>query len=242
MSTRKPTIVVADDDPRQLRLVQRTLELEGFRVLTASDGSTALKMTEAEEPDLLVLDVMMPGLDGFELCRRVREFSSAGIIVLTAARLAEEDKVSGLNWGADDYVTKPYGSRELVARVKAVLRRTRQEARQATPTVVACGELKVDFAQHLAYLGGRPLNLTPIEYRILSFLARNVGRVVTQQDLLTRVWGPEYKDESHLLRVNIARLRQKVEPTPSRPRYILTRPGIGYALAAPEAGPQPGTP
>lgn len=231
MSVKKQTVLVADDDPRLLRLVQRTLEIEGFRVLTAGDGMTALKLVESEEPDLLVLDIMMPGLNGFELCRRVREFSAAPIIMLTAAKITEEDKVHGLDAGADDYMTKPFGNKELLARVKAVLRRTKQYGPQPLEPVFGSGELIVDFVQHLASVAGQTLNLTPIEYRILSFLARNAGRVVTQQDLLTNVWGPEYRDESHLLRVNIARLRQKVEPIPNQPRYILTRPGIGYTLA-----------
>jgi DNA-binding response OmpR family regulator len=155
--------------------------------------------------------------------------------MLTAAKISEEDKANGLNWGADDYITKPFGNRELLARVKAVLRRTKQEEREKSQPVFTCGALTIDFAQHQAQLSGRALNLTPIEYRILAFLAQNAGRVVTQQDLLTKVWGPEYKDESHLLRVNIARLRQKVEPNPSTPRYVLTRPGIGYHLAKPES-------
>lgn len=229
MSVKKHMILVADDDPRLLRLVQRNLELAGFRVKTASDGEAALKLTEAEEPDLLVLDIMMPGMDGHELCRRVREFSVAPIIMLTA-KDAEEDKVQGLDSGADDYLTKPFSSSELLARVRAVLRRAKEYAAEPPQPSFSCGPLAVDFVQHEAKLGGQTLKLTPTEYRILSFLAKNAGRVITQQDLLSKVWGPEYKDEAHLLRVNIARLRQKVEEDPGKPRFILTRPGIGYTL------------
>ncbi|MBI4491883.1 MAG: response regulator transcription factor [Chloroflexi bacterium] len=234
MSPKKYTILVADDDPHLLRLVRRNLELASFRVCTASDGDSALKVAEAENPDLLVLDIMMPSLDGYEVCRRVREFSVAPIIMLTA-KDAEEDKVLGLDVGADDYLTKPFSSPELLARVRAALRRAKQYTGESPQPIFTCAELTVDFAQHLATLDGRSINLTPTEYRILSFLARNAGRVVTQQDLLSKVWGPEYKDEAHLLRVNIARLRRKVEPDPHEPRFILTRSGIGYTLVKAES-------
>jgi DNA-binding response OmpR family regulator len=230
MNAKKNTVLVADDDPRLLRLVQRNLELSGYRVLTAGDGSAALKMAEAEKPDVLVLDIMMPGVDGLEVCRRVREFSTAPIIMLTA-RDGEDDKVQGLDTGADDYLTKPFSSPELVARVRAQLRRAKDYTREDAQPSFTTGDLTVDFAQHQASIDGKPVNLTPTEYRILAYLARNAGRVVTQPDLLSKVWGPEYKDEAHLLRVNIARLRQKIESDPGHPRYILTRPGIGYTLA-----------
>ncbi len=230
MNTKKNTILVADDDPRLLRLVQRNLELSGYRVLTAVDGEVALKMAEAEKPDVLVLDIMMPVVDGLEVCRRVREFSTAPIIMLTA-KGEEDDKVQGLDSGADDYLTKPFSSPELVARVRAQLRRSKDYTREDAQPSFTSGSLTVDFAQHQASIDGKPVNLTPTEYRILAYLARNAGRVVTQPDLLSKVWGPEYKDEAHLLRVNIARLRQKVESDPSHPRYIVTRPGIGYTLA-----------
>ena len=230
MNTKKNTILVADDDPRLLRLVQRNLELSGYRVLTAVDGEVALKMAEAEKPDVLVLDIMMPVVDGLEVCRRVREFSTAPIIKLTA-KGEEDDKVQGLDSGADDYLTKPFSSPELVARVRAQLRRSKDYTREDAQPSFTSGSLTVDFAQHQASIDGKPVNLTPTEYRILAYLARNAGRVVTQPDLLSKVWGPEYKDEAHLLRVNIARLRQKVESDPSHPRYIVTRPGIGYTLA-----------
>jgi DNA-binding response OmpR family regulator len=230
MSTNKHLILVAEDNPKQLKLVYFNLEREGYRVVTASDGVNALKLAEAQKPDLLVLDIMMPGLDGIEVCRRVREFSTAPIILLTA-KDAEEDKVLGLDSGADDYVTKPYLPRELLARINAQLRRSKDYTREDAQPSFTTGTLTVDFAQHQASIEGRPVNLTPTEYRILAYLARNAGRVVTQPDLLSKVWGPEYKDEAHLLRVNIARLRQKVESDPGHPRYILTRPGIGYTLA-----------
>ncbi|MFN8523807.1 MAG: response regulator transcription factor [Chloroflexota bacterium] len=228
-SSKKTSVLVADDDPRLLRLVQRNLEINGYRVITAMDGQAALRMAEAEELDLLLLDIMMPGMDGRDVCRRVREFSTVPIIILTA-REAEEDKVSGLDAGADDYLTKPFGSMELLARVRAALRRSQFSTADHGQPTFQTGELEVDFAQQVARLRGEQVSLTPTEFRLVSMLARNAGRVVTQADLLTKVWGNEYRQESHLLRVNIARLRGKIEPEPGSPRFIATRPGIGYTL------------
>lgn len=232
-ATKKTTVLVADDDPRLLKLVQRNLELENYRVVAVSDGPSVLRQAESEEPDLFVLDIMMPGMDGREVCKRLREFSIAPILMLTA-KDAEEDKVAGLDAGADDYMTKPFGAPELLARVKALVRRAKSYTKEAATPVFTTGNLSVDFNQHQALMNGHPVNLTPTEYRILAYLARNAGRVVTQDDLLTKVWGPAYRDEAHLLRVNIARLRQKVETDPGRPKFILTRPGIGYTLAKQE--------
>jgi DNA-binding response OmpR family regulator len=234
MITKKQTVLVADDDPRLLKLIQRNLEIANYRVVTVSDGPSVLKQAEAEEPDLYVLDIMMPGLDGREVTRRLREFSIAPVLMLTA-KDTEDDKVAGLEAGADDYLTKPFGAPELIARVKALMRRAKQYTKEATTPSFTTGELTVDFSQHQALREGQPINLTPTEYRILAHLARNAGRVVTQDDLLTKVWGPAYRDEAHLLRVNIARLRQKVEPEPSNPKYVITRPGIGYSLTKIEA-------
>jgi two-component system, OmpR family, KDP operon response regulator KdpE len=228
-ASKRASVLVADDDPRLLKLVQFNLEKDGYRVLTARDGPNALRMAEGEELDLLLLDIMMPGMDGRDVCRRVREFSTVPIIMLTA-REAEEDKVSGLDAGADDYLTKPFGANELMARVRAALRRAHLANGENGQPLFQTGDLEVDFAQQVARIRGEQVNLTPTEFRIISFLARNAGRVVTQADLLTKVWGPEYKDEAHLLRVNIARLRGKIEPDPGHPRFIITRPGIGYSL------------
>ena len=228
----RSTILVAEDDARMLRLVQRNLELEGYRVVTATDGQAALALAEAEACALLVLDVMMPKLDGLEVCRRVREFSSVPIVLITA-RNAERDIVRGLDAGADDYLTKPFGAPELLARVRAVLRRSRHtgwpaDGRHATHH---CGELAIDFSQHQVTVRGKPVPLTPTEYRILSQLAQHAGRVLTHEELLSRVWGAAYKEETHLLRVNMSRLRDKIEPDRAQPRYILSRPGLGYLLA-----------
>ena len=224
------TILVAEDDPRMLRLVQRNLELGGYRVVTASDGQRALELAEVEPCSLLVLDVLMPELDGLEVCRRVREFSSVPIVIITA-RNAERDVVLGLDAGADDYLTKPFGAPELLARVRAVLRRAHLTAADTRPGVFEQGDLRVEFSQHQVRLRGKLVPVTPTEYRILAQLAQHAGKVLTQEQLLTSVWGPPYKDEAHLLRVNISRLRAKIEDDPSHPHYVLTRPGIGYLMS-----------
>ena len=234
MPAKNTTLVVADDDPQLLRLMARNLQLEGFDVLAASDGQQALELIENHAPDLVLLDVMMPKMDGFTVCSRVREFSAVPIIIVTA-RGQDQDKVRGLDLGADDYLTKPFSVEELLARVRAVLRRsefTTMEHRQGLQATTATGILMVDYSQHLVMLNGREIALTPTEYRILAYLAQNVGRVVTQDLLLEQVWGQEYLGESHMLQVNINRLRHKVEVDATQPRYILTKVGVGYSLAA----------
>ena len=234
MPAKKTTILTADDDPQLLRLVARNLQLEGYDVITASDGKQALDEIETHAPDLVLLDVMMPKMDGFAVCQRVREFSVVPIIIITA-RGQDQDKVRGLDLGADDYLTKPFSVEELLARVRAVLRRAQfitNEHSHALTTVATIGDLTVDFTQHLVTMNGKELVLTPTEYRILSYLAQNAGRVVTQDLLLEHVWGAEYVGEGHMLQVNINRLRRKIEPDATHPRYIMTKVGIGYLLAA----------
>ncbi len=237
MPVKKSTILVADDDPQLLRLMTRNLQFEGYELLTASDGKQALDIFEQYHPDLLLLDVMMPKMDGFTVCAAVREFSAVPIIIVTA-RGQDQDKVQGLDLGADDYLTKPFSVDELLARVRAVLRRTNfatpelAHSISATATATTIGALTIDFVQHLASMNGKEITLTPIEYRILSYLAQNVGRVITQDLLLEHVWGTEYVGEGHMLQVNMNRLRRKIEPDPVHPRYVLTKVGIGYLLAA----------
>jgi DNA-binding response OmpR family regulator len=231
MPAKKTTILTADDDPQILRLVARNLQLEGYEVIAVSDGRAALEQIEAHAPDLALLDIMMPRMDGFTLTQRVREFSSVPIILLTA-RGQDQDKIRGLDLGADDYLTKPFSVEELLARVRAVIRRTQfatdAHGLSATTTV---GELSIDYTQHLVTMRGREVTLTPTEYRILAYLAQNAGRVITQDLLLEQVWGPEYSGESHMLQVNINRLRRKIEDDHTHPRYLLTKVGIGYLLA-----------
>ncbi|MBI2756429.1 MAG: response regulator transcription factor [Chloroflexi bacterium] len=241
MTSRKSTVLVADDDPHLLRLVQRNLELQNYLVVAVSDGPSVLRYAAVEEPDLFVLDVVMPGMDGQEVCRRLRAFTLAPVLILTA-RDSEADKIAGLEAGADDYMTKPVATRELIARVRALLRRAKVYARGAAAPLFTTGELSVDFTRQAATLHGTALNLTPTEYRILSYLAHSAGRVVRQDELLTNVWGPAYHEEAHLLRVNVARLRQKLEKDPGQPRYIVTRPGVGYSLVREEMPPAQAVP
>ena len=238
MPVKKTTIVAADDDPQLLRLMTRNLEFEGYEVIPVSDGQQAFDQIEAHVPDLVLLDVMMPKMDGFSVCYRVREFSSVPIILVTA-RGQDQDKVRGLDLGADDYLTKPFSVDELLARVRAVLRRahfTATEQAQTLRTTLSIGELTIDFGQHLVFMRGQEVPLTPTEYNIIAYLAQNAGRVVTQDLLLEYVWGSEYIGESHMLQVNINRVRRKLEADPAHPRYILTKTGVGYLLAA-----QPGS-
>jgi DNA-binding response OmpR family regulator len=236
MPAKRSTILIADDDPQLLRLIARNLEFEDYMVLTANDGQQALELIEANMPDVVLLDVMMPRMDGFTLCKQIREFSTVPIVIVTA-RGQDQDKIRGLDLGADDYLTKPFSVDELLARVRAVLRRSQLASRDngthSIQTMTIVGELKIDYIQHLVTMASREVILTPIEYRLLSYLAQNAGCVITQDLLLEHIWGIDYSGENHMLQVNINRLRRKLEPDPAHPSYILTKVGIGYLLAAP---------
>lgn len=233
MPEKKTTILIVDDDLQLLQLVALNLELEGYAVLLASDGLQALSQIETHTPDLVLLDVMMPRMSGFAVCHRVREFSTVPIIIITAQGRSQ-DKVRGLDLGADDYLTKPLDIDELLARVRAVFRRTQvTEDERTLHTAMTLGNLTIDFGQQLVLMAGRKVVLTPTEYRLLADLARNAGRIVPQDLLLERVWGKEYVGEHHMLQVNINRLRHKLEVDPTHPRYLLTEAGVGYLLAAP---------
>ncbi len=224
-------ILVVDDEPRYLRVIRFNLEAGGYRVTCATTGENALALLWKHDPDLVVLDIMLPGLDGFEVCRRMRELSATPIIMLTA-KGAAEDKVTGLRLGADDYVTKPFSPRELLARVEAVLRRAHlAEAPPRQPTFTV-GDLQIDFLGQRVLAGGREVRLSPTEYRLLACLAVSAGVVLTRDQLLEKVWGPGYRGEHELLRVTLWRLRHKLEDDPSSPRYILTRPGVGYLFVS----------
>jgi len=224
----KAAVLVVDDDVRMLRMIKRMLELEGYRVLTADNGEDALGAFDKEAPNIVLLDIMMPDMDGYTVCQRIREFSQAPIIMVSA-KSSDKEKVEGLDVGADDYIIKPFSATELAARVRAVLRRTSLKEESARPTFRS-GDLVVDFARHRVNLGGEEVRLTATEYRVLSYLASNAGRVVTPDQLLEKVWGEEYIGDSHLLQVSIARLRQKLKDEVKNPKYILTRPGIGYMM------------
>jgi DNA-binding response OmpR family regulator len=229
---KKTTILVADDDPQLLRLVMYNLLMEGYKVLTACDGQQGLTLIAKHVPDLVLLDVMMPKLDGFSVTQRVRAFSTVPIILMTT-RGQDQDKIRGLDLGADDFLTKPFSIGELLARIHAILRRMQFAASgQGMSGSLMCGDVMIDDAQHLVMVAGTEVSLTPIEYRILAYLAYHAGRVVTPDALLEHVWGAAYRGERHLLQVNINRLRRKVEVDRIHPHFILTKAGLGYYLAA----------
>ena len=225
-------ILVVDDEPRYLQIIRFNLEARKYRVTCAATGEHALALLAQGEPDLVVLDVMLPGLDGFAVCRRIREVSTTPIIILTA-KGADEEKVRGLGLGADDYVTKPFSAQELVARVDAVLRRARPASPPPSQSVLTVGDLEIDLLARRVTMGGRDVRLSPTEYRVLACLAMSTGAVLTRDELLERVWGPTYSGDYHMLRVTLWRLRQKLEEHASDPRYIVTRSGVGYMLAPP---------
>ncbi len=228
----RQTVLVVDDEPRYVRLLRANLESVGYRVVAADSGVSAVRRAEAEDPDLIVLDLMLPDLDGYEVCRQIREFSTVPIIMVTARR-QQTDKVRGLDLGADDYLTKPFDAEELLARVRAQLRRSGLRRQPNLQPPFALGELTVDFAQHRVSIRGREVSLSPTEYRLLFHLASNAGRVLVQEELLRLAWGAEYADEPDVLRVYVRRLRRKIEEDPSAPRYIVTKPGIGYLMPSP---------
>jgi PAS domain S-box-containing protein len=223
-------VLVVDDDPARQRVVSRSLEDAGYRVLLASDGQGALDMLAQHAPDLVLLDVMLPGTDGFVLMQQIREWTAVPIIMLTA-RAAEQDVVRGLQRGADDYVTKPFALGELLARIEAVLRRAQAGPAADEPSLLENGVLAIDLAQRRVTVSGEPVMLTPTEYRILVQLARHLGQVLTHEQILQAVWGEGYGSENHYLWVHVAHLRQKVEADPRQPRYILTERGVGYRMA-----------
>ncbi len=220
-------ILIVDDEARMRRFMQMNLDLEGYRVIEASNGLEALDRVREDLPDLVLLDVMMPELDGFEALRIIRETSTVPVIMLTV-RDDESDKVKGLELGADDYVTKPFSPRELASRIKAVLRRTEMDSPSDKSMLVVDDYLKMDFNRRQVFAGGQEVKLRPTEYRLLYHLVQNAGYTMTHETILGKVWGYEYRDESQYVRLYITYLRQKIEPDPSHPRYILTERGVGY--------------
>ena len=230
MESEQPTrILIADDEPRYVWMLKFNLEASGYEVVSAADGPTALKLASTQHPDLAILDIRMPEMNGYEVCRRIREFSSIPIIMLTA--LAEPtDKVTGLDAGADDYITKPFSVDELLARVRAVLRRRQFTGFSRFATEFQSGDLRVDFASRRVFLEECEIVLTPTEYRLLCELAKVGGQVLPPKEILESVWGPGYDEQERLVWQLIHRLRQKIEPDPHNPRYILIKPGIGYYL------------
>jgi len=220
----RPTVLVADDEPQMVGVIAYALQTAGFQVIMAYDGLQALQQVKEHHPDIVILDVTMPGVDGFEVCRRVRNETTIPVLLLTV-KDEPEDVIKGLELGADDYMTKPFSTRELVLRVQAILRRTR--IRQVT--VVESGPLRIDFERHRVTLHELPIELTPLEYRLLTCLAANVGRVLTWQSLLKEAWQLDvWQGSKEMVKVQIHRLRQKLEPNPAQPRFIHTVRGVGY--------------
>ena len=224
---RDKVVLVVDDEQRIVNFMRMNLELEGCRVITASNGRDALERARDDLPDIVLLDIMMPGMDGFEVLRRLREWSTVPVIVLTA-KDDEEDRIRGLELGADDYIGKPFSHRELVSRIRAVLRRHLIQPPLQQTQLRIDERLTIDFGKREVLVNNEPVALRPTEYRLLYHLVQNAGWVMPHDVLLAKVWGPEYSDESHYLRLYITYLRQKIEPDPARPRYILTERGVGY--------------
>jgi len=226
MTEKGEHILVVDDDRSIRRYLNAALSAQGYLVTEAANGLDALGEAANQAPDLIILDLGLPGLDGVEVTRQVRQWASMPILILSV-REQESEKIAALDAGADDYLTKPFGTGELLARIRVALRHAAQTGSEPT---VQIDSLHVDFSTRQVRLSGNEVALTPTEYDLLRVLARHTGKVLTHRQLLRLVWGPAYEGELHLLRVNISNLRQKIEPDPTRPHYLLTEPGIGYRL------------
>lgn len=223
----KYTILVVDDEKRMVRFIRLNLEQDGFHVIEAYNGSGALEEVRTQLPDLILLDVMMPDINGFEVLRKIREVSTVPVIMLTA-KGEEDDRIRGLELGADDYMTKPFSPREMVSRVKAVLRRTKTFQEEQVDIIDVDSRLKIDFSRREVWVEGKLIDLRPTEYRLLYHLVKSAGWVNSHEQLLTKVWGFEYREELHYVRLYINYLRKKIEQDPSKPKYILTERGAGY--------------
>jgi two-component system, OmpR family, KDP operon response regulator KdpE len=220
---KKPVVLVVDDEPQILRVMRASLPIRGYEVLTASSGEEALNQLSKQVPDLVILDLAMPEMSGLEVCRRIREFSTVPIIILSA-KGTESDKVAALDLGADDYVTKPFGMDELLARARAVLRRLSS----TNDRVLTVGDVTIDIDERRVVVGGKEIRLTPKEFDVLTYLVKHAGKVVTHRALLQTVWGWQSTDQTEYLRVFINQLRRKIEIDASHPRYIITEPWVGY--------------
>ena len=223
----KYKILVVDDEKRMVRFIQLNLEQDGFQVLTAYNGKEALEQVRTQLPDLILLDIMMPDISGFEVLKRIREVNTVPVIMLTA-KGEEDDRIQGLELGADDYITKPFSPREMVSRIRAVLRRTRSFKEDQVDLIKVDDRLTIDFSRREVWVEGKIVDLRPTEYRLLYHLVKNAGWVNTHEQLLSKVWGFEYQDEPHYVRLYVNYLRKKLEQDPSNPKYILTERGVGY--------------
>jgi len=228
-----PLVLVIEDDPQVRRFLRASLAAHDLRVIEAEDGETGVRMASQYVPDIVLLDLGLPKLEGIEVTRRIRTWSRLPILILSA-RGEERQKVEALDAGADDYLTKPFGFAELLARMRVALRRAAQAGSGAEPSVIECGPLKIDLEKRRVDLNGNPVHLTPIEYKLLTVLAKNAGKVVTHGHLLTEVWGPKTAGEAQSMRVHMTHLRRKLEPDPARARIFRNEAGVGYRLDCPE--------
>jgi two-component system KDP operon response regulator KdpE len=234
----KACILIVDDEPRVVHLVREVLTATGFEVFAAHSGENAIEAAALEQPDLVLLDLILPGdMDGYQVARRLREFSDVPIIMLTA-KVRESDILHGFDSGADDYITKPFSSKELLARIHAVLKRSQAAQTPSKPSKIVCGDIVIDLARRRVIIADRPIYLTPTEYKLLYELARHCNHVLLHENLLANVWGPEYRGDVDYLRSYIHYLRKKLEPDPTTPRFIISQPGVGYMLVVPENGPE----
>jgi two-component system, OmpR family, KDP operon response regulator KdpE len=234
----KQRLMIVDDDPRLIRLVREVLTAVGYEVIACSSGGQAVECFALEQPQLVLLDIMLKDTDGFQVCSQIREFSDVPIIMLTA-KVNEADKLTGFDCGADDYITKPFSSKELLARIRAVLNRTRKEGIAPQDTRIVCGELQVDLPRRHVTLGGQEIYLTAIEYNLLHELVTHIDQVLLHEQLLTAVWGSEYRDDVDYLRSYIHLLRRKLEHNPAKPQLIKNIQGVGYMLVGPKAERKP---
>jgi two-component system KDP operon response regulator KdpE len=230
MTEAGPVVLVVEDEPQMRRFLRASLGAEGYRVVEAWTVADGLRQVTGERPDAILLDLGLPDGDGLDLVRRVREWSPVPIVVVSA-RGREEDKVAALDAGADDYLPKPFGTKELLARLRVALRHARTAGASGGSPVLEVGPLRMDLDRHEASVEGRDVKLTPIEWKLLALLAQNAGKVLTHAQILRQVWGPNASSQTHYVRVYMAELRKKLEPDPARPRLLLTEPGVGYRLA-----------
>jgi len=233
MNSAKPVIVVIEDDPQICRFLRTSLGVQGFQVVEAGTGERGLIEIGTRKPELVILDLGLPDMDGIMVIRKVREWSAVPIIVLSA-RSQESNKIAALDAGADDYLTKPFSIGELLARIRVSLRHAARLAGDSVATLFCSGDLQVDLALRSVHIGEQEIHLTPIEYRLLTVLIRHAGKVLTHRQLLLDVWGPAYVEHAHYVRIYMGQLRRKLETDPAQPRYLLTEAGVGYRLAGGE--------
>jgi two-component system, OmpR family, KDP operon response regulator KdpE len=229
MTEPRTLVLVVEDEPQMRRFIRATLTSHGYRLVEAGTAAEALMLATTHNPELVLLDLGLPDGDGIEITRRIREWSRMPIIVISA-RGREDDKVMALDTGADDYLTKPFGVNELLARMRVALRHVQTNATSTGSQLLEFGELKIDLARREVAMGANSVHLTPIEYKLLVYLAQNAGKVLTHQQILKEVWGPVYANQAHYVRVHMAELRKKIESNPARPKLLVTEPGVGYRL------------